>query len=76
MSKAAVNIAAKSLSVDLKDEGIGVFLLHPGWVATGMTGGTGIEVTESAAGLVRIMDGLDIDQTGTFWHQEGYELPW
>lgn len=76
MSKAAVNIAGKSLSVDLKDAGIGVFLLHPGWVATEMTGGTGIQVDESAAGLIRTMDRLGIDQTGTFWHQEGYELPW
>ena len=76
MSKAAVNMAGKSLSVDLKDAGIGVFLLHPGWVATDMTEGTGIAVEESAAGLVRTMDRLDIDQTGTFWHQEGYELPW
>jgi NAD(P)-dependent dehydrogenase (short-subunit alcohol dehydrogenase family) len=76
MSKAAVNIAGKSLSVDLKDEGIGVFLLHPGWVATEMTGGTGIEVAESAAGLIRVMDRLDMEQSGTFWHQEGYELPW
>ena len=76
MSKAAVNMAGKSLSVDLKEKGIGVFLLHPGWVATDMTEGTGIAVEESAAGLVRTMDRLDIGQTGTFWHQEGYELPW
>lgn len=76
MSKAAVNMAGKSLSVDLKDDGIGVFLLHPGWVATDMTGGTGIAVEESADGLVRTMDRLGLDQTGTFWHQEGYELPW
>ena len=76
MSKAAVNMAGKSLSVDLKEAGIGVFLLHPGWVATDMTEGTGIAVEESAAGLVRTMDRLDIDQTGSFWHQEGYELPW
>lgn len=76
MSKAAVNMAGKSLSVDLKDAGIGVFLLHPGWVATDMTEGTGIAVEESAAGLVRTMDRLDIGQTGSFWHQEGYELPW
>jgi NAD(P)-dependent dehydrogenase (short-subunit alcohol dehydrogenase family) len=76
MSKAAVNMAGKSLSVDLKEAGIGVFLLHPGWVATDMTEGTGIAVEESAAGLVRTMDRLDIGQTGTFWHQEGYELPW
>ena len=76
MSKAAVNMAGKSLSVDLKDAGIGVYLLHPGWVATDMTQGTGIAVEESAAGLVRTMDSLDLEQTGTFWHQEGYELPW
>jgi len=76
MSKAAVNMAGKSLSVDLKDAGIGVYLLHPGWVATDMTGGTGIPVEESAAGLVRTMDSLEPEQTGTFWHQEGYELPW
>lgn len=76
MSKAAVNMAGKSLSVDLKDAGIGVFLLHPGWVATDMTGNTGISVEESAAGLLDRMDSLDVGQTGTFWHQEGYMLPW
>ena len=76
MSKAAVNIAGKSLSVDLKDDGIAVFLLHPGWVATDMTGGTGIDVADSATGLVGSMDRLSMDETGTFWHQEGYELPW
>ena len=53
-----------------------MFLLHPGWVSTDMTQGTGIPVQESAAGLIRTMDGLDISKTGTFWHQEGYELPW
>jgi NAD(P)-dependent dehydrogenase (short-subunit alcohol dehydrogenase family) len=76
MSKAAVNIAGKSLSVDLKDDGIAVFLLHPGWVSTDMTGHTGIAVEDSAAGLVSCMDALDMSMTGTFWHQEGYELPW
>jgi len=76
MSKAAVNMAGKSLSVDLKESGIGVFLLHPGWVSTEMTGNTGIGVEQSAAGLIDRMDNLDISQTGTFWHQEGYLLPW
>lgn len=76
MSKAAVNMAGKSLSVDLKERGIAVFLLHPGWVSTGMTGNTGIDVEQSASGLIERMDSLGLDQTGTFWHQEGYELPW
>jgi len=52
MSKAAVNIAGKSLSVDLKDAGIAVFLLHPGYVATDMTGRQGIPVEQAAAGLI------------------------
>lgn len=76
MSKAAVNMAGRSLSVDLREEGIAVFLLHPGWVSTEMTGGTGIPVEQSASGLITRMDELEIDRTGSFWHQEGYELPW
>lgn len=76
MSKAAVNMAGKSLSVDLEKAGIAVFLLHPGWVSTEMTGHTGISVQDSVGGLIERMNALDISQTGTFWHQEGYELPW
>jgi NAD(P)-dependent dehydrogenase (short-subunit alcohol dehydrogenase family) len=76
MSKAAVNMAGKSLSVDLRESGIAVFLLHPGWVSTDMTGDSGIAVNESVTGLIERMDTLELDQTGTFWHQEGYSLPW
>ena len=76
MSKVAVNMAAKSLSIDLKDQGVGVFLLHPGMVSTDMTGHHGIGVAQAARGLIERMDALDIGQSGSFWHQEGYELPW
>lgn len=76
MSKAAVNMVGKSLSVDLREDGIGVFLLHPGWVSTEMTDRTGIPAEQSAAGLIKTMDRLELDQSGSFWHQEGYELPW
>ena len=76
MSKAAANMVAKSLSVDLKERGIGVFLLHPGMVATEMTGHHGITAEQAAKGLIERMDTLEISQSGSFWHQEGYELPW
>ena len=76
MSKAGVNMAAKSLSIDLAPSGVGVFLLHPGYVATDMTGNQGTAVADSARGLIARMDELGMDQTGTFWHQEGYALPW
>jgi NAD(P)-dependent dehydrogenase (short-subunit alcohol dehydrogenase family) len=76
MSKAAVNIAGKSLSVDLKGAGIAVIQLHPGYVSTDMTSHQGTPVQQAASGLIARMDELGIEQTGTFWHQEGYALPW
>ncbi len=37
MSKGALNVAGKSLSIDLRERGIAIALLHPGFVRTGMT---------------------------------------
>lgn len=77
MSKAAVNAAGKSLSIDLKPQGIAVALLHPGWVRTDMTGHGGlIDPDESAAGLIKRMEALNLDNTGGFWHTNGETLPW
>jgi NAD(P)-dependent dehydrogenase (short-subunit alcohol dehydrogenase family) len=77
MSKAAVNMAGKSLAIDLQEQGISVALLHPGYVRTGMTGGNGfIDADESAEGLIQRIDSLSIDTTGSFWHSNGEELPW
>ena len=77
MSKAAVNMAGVSLANDLKSQGIAVFLLHPGYVRTGMTGGGGnTDPDEAAKGLVERIDNLALEETGTFWHAEGYALPW
>lgn len=76
-SKAAVNAIGKSLAMDLKPRGIGVFLLHPGYVATDMVGGTGDVTPEQAARqLVERLDTLTLEQTGTFVHANGSALPW
>lgn len=76
MSKAAVNMAGKSLSVDLSEREIAVGILHPGMVATDMTGGSGVPVAKSAAGLIARMDELTLESSGSFWHAEGEKLPW
>ena len=70
-SKAAVNAIGKSLAVDLQPRGIAVFLLHPGYVATG-----DVSPEQAAAQLVERLDGLTLEQTGTFWHANGSPLPW
>ena len=77
MSKAAVNMAGRNLAHELEDRQIAVFLLHPGYVRTGMTRGGGSKEAAAAAGeLVALMDRLTLAETGTFWHAEGYALPW
>ena len=77
MSKAAVNMAGVSLAHDLRERGIAVAILHPGYVRTGMTGGNGfIDPPEAAAGLIARMNDLDLSNTGTFWHANGDILPW
>ena len=77
MSKAALNMAGKSLAIDLEDRGVAVALLHPGWVRTDMTGGTGqIEADEAATGLIQRLDELTLEDSGCFVHQNGERLPW
>jgi len=77
MSKAAVNMAGKSLSHDLKDRGIAVAILHPGWVQTDMTRHSGhVDAETAARGLMDRMDELTLATTGSFWHAQGELLPW
>lgn len=77
MSKAAVNTAGVSLAHELKDRGIAVGLLHPGYVRTGMTGNEGfVNADEAAAGLIGRMEELTLETTGSFRHANGEELPW
>jgi len=76
MSKAAVNMAGVNLAHDLRARDIAVQLLHPGLVATDMTGGRGIEPARAARGLIAQMDDLSMENTGAFRHAEGYPLPW
>jgi NAD(P)-dependent dehydrogenase (short-subunit alcohol dehydrogenase family) len=75
-SKTAVNQIGTNLKHELKPRGIAVALLHPGMVATELTGGRGMSPTDSARGIIERIDALNIENSGGFWHAEGYELPW
>lgn len=76
ISKAGVNMVGKSLTEDLRAQDIAVRILHPGMVATEMTGRNGIPPAESASGLLARVDELTINTTGEFWHANGERLPW
>jgi len=78
MSKVALNMAGKSLAIDLRPRGIAVALLHPGMVRTRMTGFSdqGISTEESVHGLLERIDALRLETSGSFWHANGQVLPW
>lgn len=76
-TKAAVNRLMRSLAFDLRDKGVTVALVHPGWVQTDM-GGANAEITpqESAAGIKQVLDGLTLEDTGKFFKWNGEEHAW
>lgn len=77
MSKTALSMAGKSLAEDLKPRKIAVGILHPGMVKTRMTNFSGITTTESVQGLLKRIQELNLDNSGTFWHGvKGEVLPW
>jgi short-subunit dehydrogenase len=78
MSKVALSMAGKSLSIDLKSSHIAVAILHPGLVKTRMTNfnESGITPEQSVKGLITRIDQLNLENTGTFWHANGEILPW
>jgi NAD(P)-dependent dehydrogenase (short-subunit alcohol dehydrogenase family) len=75
MAKAALNMAGVNLAHEFRGRA-SVAILHPGLVATRMTGFAGISTEESAAGLIARIDALRPEDSGGFWHANGERLPW
>ncbi|MHA2252528.1 MAG: SDR family oxidoreductase [Candidatus Kariarchaeaceae archaeon] len=77
-SKTALNMISKILSIELKDKGIIVVSLHPGWVKTTMayTENAPLEVFESIHGMIQVIETLELKDTGKFLDWQGNEIPW
>jgi NAD(P)-dependent dehydrogenase (short-subunit alcohol dehydrogenase family) len=76
-SKAALNMAMKGLSNELKDRGVVVAVLSPGWVKTDMGGrGAPLEAADSIASLRRIIAGLKPKDSGKFFSHLGKPISW
>jgi NAD(P)-dependent dehydrogenase (short-subunit alcohol dehydrogenase family) len=78
MSKVALNMAGRSLAIDLRPRGIAVAILHPGLVRTRMVNFNpqGISPEEAVRGLLARIDALSLGTSGGFWHANGEVLPW
>ena len=76
-SKAALNAVVKSLSIDLKEQGVITVALHPGWVKTDM-GGPNAEIStrECVEQIFANLLSLTVDDSGRFVDIDGTDILW
>jgi NAD(P)-dependent dehydrogenase (short-subunit alcohol dehydrogenase family) len=76
-SKAGLNMAFRTLAVDLKGEGIVVAVVHPGWARTRMGGPNASQSAEQAVRQMRaVIGGLTMAHSGGFFSYRGDPVPW
>ncbi len=75
-SKAALNMAVKSISINFAPRGIAAAVLHPGSVATETRKGGQIPVATSVAGMRDVIAGLTPEMSGGFLRYDGGTIEW
>lgn len=76
-SKAALNMLNRSLAQDLKEHKIISIVINPGWVQTSMGGPRAtLKAADSVAGMLKVLDDLDLEDSGKFYQWNGTEHPW
>lgn len=76
-SKAGLNMVTKLLANDLARHQIVAVVFDPGWVKTDM-GGPAAHITPetSISGMLRVIDGLTLAETGRFYLYDGSQRAW
>ena len=76
-SKAALNAVVKGMVYELAPLGIGILLVHPGWVRTRMGGQQGrFTVTESVHNMRKLVEQFRLQDSGHFYRYDGVTIPW
>jgi len=89
VTRAALNMLIRKWGATLKPEGITSVVVHPGWVP-GTEIGAGITdwmntyapnaesttVDESATGVVKVIEGLKLEDSSSFFDYSGAKQPW
>jgi NAD(P)-dependent dehydrogenase (short-subunit alcohol dehydrogenase family) len=74
-SKAALNMALKSAAADYPQATLAA--LCPGWVRTDMGGANApLAVEDSVAGMLKVIEGLRLEDSGSFWDYSGRRVAW
>ncbi|TNE79547.1 MAG: SDR family oxidoreductase [Bacteroidetes bacterium] len=77
VSKSALNMMNRAFANDVRAEGICSIVLNPGWVQTDM-GGAKAQFTETDAvhNMRKLLEKLDLEDSGKFFNYDGTEHPW
>ncbi|CCB89248.1 SDR family oxidoreductase [Simkania negevensis] len=76
MSKAALNMGMQEFAIKLKDQGVHVLLLHPGWVQTTMGGPNAVvPIEESVLGMLKVIEKCRTYRSGSFYDYHGQVRP-
>ncbi|MCZ6517254.1 MAG: SDR family oxidoreductase [Gammaproteobacteria bacterium] len=79
-SKAAVNMVMVNLALQLKRRGISVGMVNPGPTDTDFMAGLPKSMlrppSDAVTDMIRNIDGLNLETTGTFWQYDGTTIPW
>lgn len=76
--KVALNMLLKSAAVDLKEHGIKILILHPGWVKTRMGGeGAALTAAESVTGMRQVIEQYNPPLGEVmFYSYQNEQIPW
>ncbi len=79
-SKAALNMVMKNLALQLKRKGVSVGLVNPGPTDTDFMAGLPKKMlrptSDAVADMIRNIDGLSVETTGSFYQYDGTIIPW
>lgn len=76
-TKAGLNAATKSMSIDLRDHKILCVSMHPGWVRTDMGGSKApLDVEQSCTQMMETLYKLNESHNGSFLQFDGTALKW
>ncbi|KAI8158934.1 putative oxidoreductase [Colletotrichum sp. SAR 10_70] len=77
ISKAALNMLTVHQAMQLKGRGVVVVAVDPGHVKT-KSGGPGakVEVADCAGGILKLLGGLGVEDSGKLYLYDGREIPW
>ena len=77
LTKLMANRRFRQLEPEWRAAGITAVALHPGWMATDMTGGSGLITANASAERVRtLLEALPFDAVGAWFDWSGARLDW